>query len=420
MLLQLVADGTIGLDDPVVAHAADLTIADGVTIRQLLAHRSGIAEHLDGELAPAVLADPARSWTPADVIDLVVDQPRDFPPGAAVRLLEHQLHRRRAAARKGHGHDPGRQPPLPHHRTARTDIHLLRPRRRTLTDRRVLELATRRRHQRRLLPCARDRRRRRRRTGLDRPRPGRLHPRPRPRRAPRPSHLRGDDQRPARQRPDPRRVRRRPAVGDRDLQQRSRFPASSPTCSTTRPPRTCSCSSSTTTAAHPNNSATACSRSSATPDTPHHTPQIGCVQSRILSRSPSATSEATSEGVVAVGYSVSLRCGPHEPCSRPRAVTSTARHSPRFRASSRGMARPVQAPRPTSVARRCASRPHGFASSWGRSGKSDTGANGDGDDGSDNPVDGQTERRPPAGAGDEVGPVLPQVFEPVAGICSDE
>ena len=82
MLLQLVADGTIGLDDPVVAHAADLTIADGVTIRQLLAHRSGIAEHLDGELAPAVLADPARSWTPADVIDLVVDQPRDFPPGA--------------------------------------------------------------------------------------------------------------------------------------------------------------------------------------------------------------------------------------------------------------------------------------------------------------------------------------------------
>jgi D-alanyl-D-alanine carboxypeptidase len=83
MLLQLVADGSIGLDDPVVAHAADLTIAEGVTIRQLLAHRSGIPEHDDGELAPAVLADPGRSWTPTDVLDLVVDQPRDFPPGAA-------------------------------------------------------------------------------------------------------------------------------------------------------------------------------------------------------------------------------------------------------------------------------------------------------------------------------------------------
>ena len=78
MLLQVVSDGTIGLDDPALAHAPDLTIADGVTIRQLLAHRSGIPEHTDGELAPAVLADPERTWTPADVIGLVAAQPRDF------------------------------------------------------------------------------------------------------------------------------------------------------------------------------------------------------------------------------------------------------------------------------------------------------------------------------------------------------
>jgi len=83
MLLQLVDDELIGLDDPVGTHAADLTVADGVTIRQLLAHRSGIPEHSDGELAPAVLVDPGRSWTPTDVIDLVADQPRDFLPGAA-------------------------------------------------------------------------------------------------------------------------------------------------------------------------------------------------------------------------------------------------------------------------------------------------------------------------------------------------
>lgn len=81
MLLQLVDDGTIGLDDLVVDHAPELTIADGVTIRQLLAHRSGLPEHTDGELAPAVLADPARTWTPADVLELVADQPRDFAPG---------------------------------------------------------------------------------------------------------------------------------------------------------------------------------------------------------------------------------------------------------------------------------------------------------------------------------------------------
>ena len=81
MVLQLVADGTLGLDDLVVDHAPELTIADGVTIRQLLAHRSGIPEHTDSELAPAVLADPARAWTPADVLELVADQSRDFSPG---------------------------------------------------------------------------------------------------------------------------------------------------------------------------------------------------------------------------------------------------------------------------------------------------------------------------------------------------
>jgi D-alanyl-D-alanine carboxypeptidase len=81
MLLQLVDEGTVGLDDLVVDHAPQLTIADGVTIRQLLAHRSGLPEHIDGELAPAVIADPSRTWTPADVLELVADQPRDFAPG---------------------------------------------------------------------------------------------------------------------------------------------------------------------------------------------------------------------------------------------------------------------------------------------------------------------------------------------------
>ena len=80
MLLQLVADGTIAIDDLVVDHAPELTIADGVTIRELLAHRSGLPEYADGELAPAVLVDPTRTWAPADVLQLVADQPRDFAP----------------------------------------------------------------------------------------------------------------------------------------------------------------------------------------------------------------------------------------------------------------------------------------------------------------------------------------------------
>jgi D-alanyl-D-alanine carboxypeptidase len=81
MVLQAIDESDIGLDDLVTRHVPDATIASGVTIRQLLAHRSGLPEHADGELGPAVLADPTRTWTPEDVLALVADQPRDFPPG---------------------------------------------------------------------------------------------------------------------------------------------------------------------------------------------------------------------------------------------------------------------------------------------------------------------------------------------------
>ena len=81
MVLQAIDENGVGLDDLVTRHAPDLAIADGVTIRQLLAHRSGLPEHDDGELAPAVLADPTRTWTPEDVLALVAGQPRDFPSG---------------------------------------------------------------------------------------------------------------------------------------------------------------------------------------------------------------------------------------------------------------------------------------------------------------------------------------------------
>ena len=67
------------LDDWVAGGSGGVAV--GITVRQLLAHRSGLAEHTDGELGPAVLADPTRSWTPQEVLDLVVEQPRDFPPG---------------------------------------------------------------------------------------------------------------------------------------------------------------------------------------------------------------------------------------------------------------------------------------------------------------------------------------------------
>ena len=80
--LQLVDEGALGLDDLVTDHMPELTVAEGVTVRHLLGHRSGIPEHTDRELAPAVLADLSREWTSEEVVALVADQDRDFDPGA--------------------------------------------------------------------------------------------------------------------------------------------------------------------------------------------------------------------------------------------------------------------------------------------------------------------------------------------------
>lgn len=81
MLLQLVDEGALALDEPVTRYAPDLTVAEGVTVRQLLGHASGIPEHTDQNLSVQLLADMDRTWTPDEVLELVAHRSRDFAPG---------------------------------------------------------------------------------------------------------------------------------------------------------------------------------------------------------------------------------------------------------------------------------------------------------------------------------------------------
>jgi D-alanyl-D-alanine carboxypeptidase len=69
LTLLLVKDGVLGLDDP-AAKWLDPAVAlkaNGATIRQLLGHRSGIANYTEND---AILA-PGKVWTPADLVALV-------------------------------------------------------------------------------------------------------------------------------------------------------------------------------------------------------------------------------------------------------------------------------------------------------------------------------------------------------------
>lgn len=80
IVLQLVGEGTLALDEEVGP------IAEGVTLRQLLNHTSGLPEHQEDfeTLIAPYRADRAYkpSLTPRTALELVHARPRLFPPGA--------------------------------------------------------------------------------------------------------------------------------------------------------------------------------------------------------------------------------------------------------------------------------------------------------------------------------------------------
>ena len=79
LVLQLVADGVLDLDDDAAPFA------EGITIRQLLNHTSGLPDFVDDVVAffEPYRRNPAHRWelTPRDELALVLEKPRLFPPG---------------------------------------------------------------------------------------------------------------------------------------------------------------------------------------------------------------------------------------------------------------------------------------------------------------------------------------------------
>jgi D-alanyl-D-alanine carboxypeptidase len=83
LVLQLSEAGRLALDDTVAEWLGALEdVPPQITLRQLLNHTCGIGNYtLDPAFAPALAADPARRFTPQEVLALFLLPPR-FAPGA--------------------------------------------------------------------------------------------------------------------------------------------------------------------------------------------------------------------------------------------------------------------------------------------------------------------------------------------------
>jgi D-alanyl-D-alanine carboxypeptidase len=83
--LQLVGEGRLRLSDTVERWLPGLVPGgDGITVRMLLNHTSGIYNYTDDpEFFPTVLADPYRYWSPRELVAVATAHPPLFEPGTS-------------------------------------------------------------------------------------------------------------------------------------------------------------------------------------------------------------------------------------------------------------------------------------------------------------------------------------------------
>lgn len=82
VIMQLVDEGLVGLDGPITDYVPDYPQWSDITIRHLLAMRSGIPEYLrDAELMLTIVGDPTLAMEPMEVLDYIADDDLLYLPG---------------------------------------------------------------------------------------------------------------------------------------------------------------------------------------------------------------------------------------------------------------------------------------------------------------------------------------------------
>ncbi|MDJ0361902.1 serine hydrolase domain-containing protein [Rhodococcus sp. H29-C3] len=81
-ILQMVQEGKLSVDDPVSKYRPDVPNGENITIGQMLDMRSGLYNYTETvDLNQALDDNPARVWTPEELVALGLSNPAYFPPG---------------------------------------------------------------------------------------------------------------------------------------------------------------------------------------------------------------------------------------------------------------------------------------------------------------------------------------------------
>jgi len=82
VVMQLAQENKLSLDDPVWKYVPGVPNGDNITIAQLLEMRSGLYNYTNDPIISATIdTDPAKVWTPAELLAIAFAHPPNFPPG---------------------------------------------------------------------------------------------------------------------------------------------------------------------------------------------------------------------------------------------------------------------------------------------------------------------------------------------------
>jgi D-alanyl-D-alanine carboxypeptidase len=82
VIVLLAQEGKLRFTDPVTRYVPGVPNGENITIAELLTMRSGLYNYTSApELAATLDADPAKAWTPQEVLAIAFRRPPDFPPG---------------------------------------------------------------------------------------------------------------------------------------------------------------------------------------------------------------------------------------------------------------------------------------------------------------------------------------------------